>query len=202
MAYKFADDGFYSIEEAQKRLELLDDELERCLDNGWLRLALPISKISKPGGVIFLCVSHSVIDSYKRGIEIKYQPLPNYLYSLNESHLEMTEFANLSGALFDLIQMAREKDGADRATTLPPTRLAALISGKSQNSINDDGDPWEIISSHLVVPDEEIERFLSSYRSNSSPEKIAEQKSLTPVEKARLQRSKFKVQSAKTISGF
>ena len=87
MAYNFPKDRVYSIKQAQKRLELSDDELEQCLENRWLRLALPKAVISG------MTVGHFAalpVDQEESMPEVHQDliaalcPLPDYLYYAGE----------------------------------------------------------------------------------------------------------------------
>ena len=184
MAYKFLPDGFYSIEQAQKRLELSDDELERCLDNGWLRLALPQTAIPYTGHLAALPVDQAghLPDEPEEQADMLH-PLPEYAYSVGEYEQRgPVVFEDLSGNSFLLAVVQRYTatvlDDAEvtapffsrqgesypnaetRMQVNPVTawHLAQAICGKEYGF-----NPEEIISGHLVVTEEEVERFKNEY---------------------------------------
>ena len=184
MAYKFPNDGFYSIKQAQKRLELSDDELQRCVKNGWLRPALPQAVIYGAEHLAALPADQAghLPDEPEEQAEMLH-PLPDYAYSVDEyGPRGQVVFEDLSGDTFFLVVVHRytttvlddaevtapffsrqgesDPNAETRVQVNPVTawHLAQAICGEEFGF-----DPEEIIRGHLVVPEEEIARFVNEY---------------------------------------
>jgi hypothetical protein len=186
MAYNFPKDRIYSIKQAQKRLDLSDDELEQCLENVWLRVALPKTAIYSPKLGHFASLPSDQYEYFMAKPAERMdalQTLPEYLYCLNQSRPKgPAVFLNFSGKMFWLVMVTGYISGTvevDAGEVAPGFRsqqvtltsnpelqvnpvtlweLAQTLCGEESGF-----DLQEVIERDLVVPVEEIARFRQEY---------------------------------------
>jgi hypothetical protein len=186
MAYKFPKLKDYSIAQAQKRLELSDNELEQCLENRWLRLALPKAVISGMTDGHFAALpvgQEESMPAEDQDLIAALCPLPDYLYYAGEhvptgavafddflqngfllakvrrytttTVIGDTEVRSPFSGHGEFDPNAKTKIQVDPAT---PWHLAQTMCGEEYGF-----DPDDVIQSHMVVPEEEMERFTNEY---------------------------------------
>jgi len=196
MAYKFPKPKDYSIKRAQKRLELTDDELEECLENRWLRLALRNTAIPYPhpgnGYYAALPFAHAehLPDELQQQIDML-RPLPDYLYYAGQ-HLPTgaVVFDDFSHNSFLLMSVHRSptKTEINNARVGPPIYARSEIDPNAEavlkvkhvglwdlafgilNKTRKRFDAHKVLRSCMVVPEEEIERFQRTYGQQNTDE--------------------------------
>lgn len=184
MAYNFPKDRVYSIKQAQKRLELSDDDLQRCLKNGWLRPALPKAVIYGAEHLAALLADQAGhLPAEPEEQADMFHPLPDYAYSVVEDGPRgHVVFEDLSGDTFFLVVVRRYSTthSNDEEITAPGFYRQGKPDPNAEISVRVDPvtawdlaqaicgeeygfDPEEIIGGHLVVTEEEVERFTNEY---------------------------------------
>ena len=191
MAYSFPKDGIYSIKQAQKRLELSDDDLEQCLANSWLRLALPKAVITGAPVGHFAALpfdQEENLPAEHQDLIAALCPLPDYLYNVGEhgptGAVVFNDFSQNSFLLTAVRRYTTSASADDTEVKSPLSgygeldtdtktktvaysatlrHLAQAMCGKEYGF-----DPDAVIEGEMVVSGEEIERFKQKYVADSS----------------------------------
>ena len=190
MAYNFPKDGIYSIKQAQKRLELSDDDLEQCLANSWLCLALPKSVITGATVGHFAALpfdQEENLPAEHQGLIAALRPLPDYLYNVGEhGPTEAVVFNDFSQNSFLLTAVRRYTTSAsadDTEVKSPLSGYGELDTNAKTKTLADPVTLWHlaqamcgkeygfdsdaVIEGEMVVSGEEIERFKQKYGADS-----------------------------------
>lgn len=205
MAYNFPKDGIYSIKQAQKRLELSDDDLEQCLANSWLCLALPKSVITGATVGHFAALpfdQEENLPAEHQGLIAALRPLPDYLYNVGEhGPTEAVVFNDFSQNSFLLTAVRRYTTSASAADTevkSPLSGYGELDANAKTKTLADPAtlwhlaqaicgeeygfDPDAVIEGEKVVTGEEIARFVNEYFVLDAAQSKPFKSSVTPEE--------------------
>ena len=194
MAYKFPKLKEYSIRQAQELLELSDVQLDLCVQQRWLRLALRNTVIPYPhpgnGYYAALPFAHAehLPDELQEQIDML-RPLPYYLYYAGEHEpTGAVVFDDFSEGRFILMSVHRFPKNPYHAPEGPPIYARSDINPNAETELKVmhvghrslawgilgemriELDAHKFLRSYMVVPEEEIERFQRTYGQQNTDE--------------------------------